>query len=377
MGSKHLDASTRRSCTSGPGLAQTKNGLPLQTTSFKMDQYCFSKVLVARSFEFAKTLVSKVVGNSIWHNVTRLVFPLVPWDERIVSMPRSACSVAWSPLARPCQAAPPPPGRRRPSLLHLKPVQRDAPFPARPPHASHASSSPLQRHRASDAPTVRRRPSARRRADAAAPTLLQCSSCFPCSSSSPSLSLPCSRKTQAMTSARNSMAATATPNSPPLRPIKEPPSHPSQAHLPLLSFPRTPCFFSCRTVEPCSDSVEIVAVGPSAVASSRLNRSSIKSAWWLPLIPSSSRTTHSSRWWPEASYPSGNHRRRARRAHPRGGTSGAPPCPWSTSSEAAQRGGPPHLPAAVDVHQGGGGRWRPSRPCCAGRSPEPLHRGKK
>ena len=95
------------------------------------------------------------------------------------------------------------------------------------------------------------------------------------------------------------------------------------------------------------------------------------------MIPSSSRTTHSSRWWPEASYPSRNHRRRARRAHSRGGTSGAPPCPWSTPSEAAQRGGPPRLPEAGGVHQGGGGRWRTSRPCCAGRTPKPLHRGEK
>ena len=51
-----------------------------------------------------------------------------------------------------------------------------------------------------------------------------------------------------------------------------------------------PCFFSCGTAEPCSDLVEVVAIGSSAVASSGPSRSSIKSACWFLLMPFISQT---------------------------------------------------------------------------------------
>ena len=43
-----------------------------------LDQHCFSKVLVARSFEFAKTLVAEVVEFYRWHAMVKTPSRLDP-----------------------------------------------------------------------------------------------------------------------------------------------------------------------------------------------------------------------------------------------------------------------------------------------------------
>ena len=95
VGGEHLDASTRRAHTSGPSLDQTKNHLPPQTIKFKFDQYCFSKVLVARSFEFAKTLVAKVVEFCFCQAVVKTPSRL---DPRVIG------NAPMSPVSRPGRA---------------------------------------------------------------------------------------------------------------------------------------------------------------------------------------------------------------------------------------------------------------------------------
>ena len=60
-GGEYLDTSTRHTYTSGKNLSQNKNVLLAQIAHFLFDQYCFSKLLVAPTFEFAENLVSKVV----------------------------------------------------------------------------------------------------------------------------------------------------------------------------------------------------------------------------------------------------------------------------------------------------------------------------
>ena len=91
MGREYLDASTRCVYTSGQNLGQTKNVLLAQNKCFLFDQYCFSKLLVKLTFEFAENLVSKVVGFLIWHAVVKTSSHLEHGDERYVLMPLLAC----------------------------------------------------------------------------------------------------------------------------------------------------------------------------------------------------------------------------------------------------------------------------------------------
>ena len=60
-GGEYPDTSTRHTYTSGKNPSPTKDVLLDQNKGSLFDQYYFSKLLVAPTFEFAKTLVSKVV----------------------------------------------------------------------------------------------------------------------------------------------------------------------------------------------------------------------------------------------------------------------------------------------------------------------------
>ena len=66
VGGKDLVTSPKGVYTSEQKVGQTKNVLLLQNKCFLFDQYGFSKILVAPSFEFAKTLFRKVAGFQIW-----------------------------------------------------------------------------------------------------------------------------------------------------------------------------------------------------------------------------------------------------------------------------------------------------------------------
>ena len=72
-------------------------------------------------------------------------------------------------------------------------------------------------------------------------------------------------------------------------PYKKPPCAPDLAR----AFPSLPwsasARFNCGMAEPCSGSIGTIAVGTSTVASSKANRSLIKSVDELPLLPSSFR----------------------------------------------------------------------------------------
>ena len=91
MWGKGIDARTRCVYTSGQKGRLTKNVLLHQNKSFPFDQYGFSKVVVAPSFDFAKTLFRKVEGCEIWHAVVKIPSRLEHGVERNVSMPLLAC----------------------------------------------------------------------------------------------------------------------------------------------------------------------------------------------------------------------------------------------------------------------------------------------
>ena len=75
-GGEYLDTNTRHTYTSGKNLSQNQNILLGQITLFLFDQYCFLKLLVGPTLEFAKSLVGKVVDIEIWRRVTRTPFLL-------------------------------------------------------------------------------------------------------------------------------------------------------------------------------------------------------------------------------------------------------------------------------------------------------------
>ena len=152
-GGEYLDASTLHTCTSRKNLGQSKNVLPAQTAYSIFRQHCFSKLLVGPTFDFAKTLISKVVGLEFWRRVTRAPSLFDPGVERSVSMP----TLAWSDHAKigmgMAAEAPPDPGRRRPVSPHA---------PARP------STPPFLPH----LPAPKRRQGERRTAAAQTPHAL-------------------------------------------------------------------------------------------------------------------------------------------------------------------------------------------------------------
>ena len=62
----------------GKVLTKPKIICPLKRAISNLDQYCFSKLLVAQSFEFAKTLVAKVVEFCCWHAAVKTPSRLDP-----------------------------------------------------------------------------------------------------------------------------------------------------------------------------------------------------------------------------------------------------------------------------------------------------------
>ena len=133
-----MDASTRCVYTSGQKGSLTKNVLLHQNKCFHFDQYGFSKVLVAPSFDFAKTLFRKVEGFEIWRTEVKTSSRLEHGAGRYRSMSLLPCPERWSPPARPCTTAPPLCGRRRSVSLRPKPCPTCSPPPPDSPslHAS-------------------------------------------------------------------------------------------------------------------------------------------------------------------------------------------------------------------------------------------------
>ena len=89
-GGEYLDTSPRHTYTSGKNLSQNKNVLLAQVAHFLFDQYCDLKLLIGPTFEFAKSLISKVVDLEIWRRVTQIPSLLDQGFERSVPMPTLA-----------------------------------------------------------------------------------------------------------------------------------------------------------------------------------------------------------------------------------------------------------------------------------------------
>ena len=89
-GGEYLDTSTRHTYTSGKNLGQNKNVLLAQIAHFLFDQYCFLKLLVGPTLEFAKSLIGKVAGLEIWRTVTQTTPLLDHGGGRSMLMPMMA-----------------------------------------------------------------------------------------------------------------------------------------------------------------------------------------------------------------------------------------------------------------------------------------------
>ena len=94
-----------------------------------------------------------------------------------------------------------------------------------------------------------------------------------------------------------------------------------------------PCSFGCGMAEQCSESSEVTAGGPTAMASLRMIHSSIKPAEMFHLLPSTSRTRPFRVWCTVATTSSPSSGELAGRAPMRRPL--ASPWPWSPSSRAA------------------------------------------
>ena len=139
-GGEYLDTSTRHTYTSRKNLGQSKNVLLAQISYSLFDQCCFSKLLVGPTFEFAKSLISKVVDLEIWRRVTQTPSLLDPGVERTMPMPTLACPGHARTGMGMAVGAPPDFGRRRSA-----PPRARACLPCPPPHSPPPSTTRRRR----------------------------------------------------------------------------------------------------------------------------------------------------------------------------------------------------------------------------------------